>query len=381
MRGTTVADVRSALEACRQPLERARSLPPAVYTDPDVHAWEQRAVFDRGWVGVGRSDRWTPGSVAPVAIGDVSAIVSRDQDGRIHAMANSCRHRGAEVVLDADECARVRCGFHGWTYALDGRLVGAPHMQIAEDFDRADHGLVRFACEERYGFVFVSLEADPQPIDEAFAGFPELHAPWPLADLVTHRRREFTVDCNWKLFAEVFNEYYHLPYVHPDSIADAYPEPDPRDDAPGAFATQFGETSSTASLLEDARGGALPLMPGLTGREAAGVRYTWLFPTLVMALGVDCMWMYEVYPDGPDRCRCAQVVAFPAESMAEPDFEARARNYLDRHDLAIAEDIPALEAQHRGLRSPFAQQGPFSHLEPSVAHFADWYAGRMLAAD
>ena len=180
------------------------------------------------------------------------------------------------------------------------------------------------------------------------------------------------MECNWKLFAEVFNEYYHLPYVHPDTIAGAFPEPDPRDDAPGSFATQFGETSSTASLLEDARGsGALPLMPGLTGREAAGVRYTWLFPTLVVALGVDCMWMYEVYPDGPNRCRCAQTIAFPAESMALPDFADRAANYVSRHDIAIGEDIPALEAQQRGMRSPFAQQGPFSHLEPSVAHFAD----------
>ena len=378
--GVDLTAVRTALEACRQEPARARSLPPAAYTDPTVHAWEQRAVFDRGWVGVGRSDRWPPGSVAPATIGDVGVIVSRDTDGRLHAMANTCRHRGAEVVVDAAECARVRCGFHGWTYALDGRLVGAPQMQ-GSSFDRATHGLVTFACEERHGFVFVSLEAEPPSLDDELHGFAEIHAPWPLADLRTARRREFTVDCNWKAFAEVFNEYYHLPYVHPGSIDDTYGEPDPRDDTTGAYATQFGSTEGTASLLDGARGDAFPPMPSLSGREAAGVRYTWLFPTLVTAIGTDSMWMYEVYPDGPDRCRCAQIIAFPPETFAEADFEARAAKYYERGDVAIGEDIPFLERQQRGLRSSFAQPGPFSHLEPSVAHFADWYAGRMLEVD
>ena len=147
----------------------------------------------------------------------------------------------------------------------------------------------------------------------------------------------------------------------------------------GHFATQFGVTTGTAGLLDTHRGDALPLMPGLTGREAEGVRYTWLFPNIVVALGVECMWMYEVYPDGPDRCRCAQVVAFPPSTVALDEFEAKVGSYYERFDVAIGEDIPVLEAQQRGLSSPFAASGRFSHLEPSVATFAGWYAGRMLA--
>ncbi|MEM7091544.1 MAG: aromatic ring-hydroxylating dioxygenase subunit alpha [Actinomycetota bacterium] len=371
-------DLRSALEACVSEPERARSLPPAAYVDPDVSAWEEQAVFRAGWVGVGRSDRWAPGSIAPVSLGSVGLVVSRDADGALHAMANTCRHRGMEIVSEAAECSRFRCGFHGWTYDLDGRLVGAPQMHGAKGFDRADHGLVTFACEERFGFVFVSLEEAPGSVDDALADFADVHAPWPLESLVTTRRREFTVECNWKAFAEVFNEYYHLPYVHPDSIDDSYDEPDPAERVAGDFTTQFGPTSKTASLLDDARSTAFPLMPGLIGREAAGVRYTWLFPTLVTAIGVDCMWMYEVYPHGPNRCRCAQVVAFPPETVALSDFAERAEAYYERFDVAIDEDIPVLEAQQRGMRSPFAAQGPFSHLEPSVAIFANWYAERML---
>lgn len=374
-----VAGVRAGLEACVAPAASARSIPPDAYTSTEIARWEQQAIFDRGWVGVGRSDRWAAGSVIAVVVGNVGIIVTRDESGGLHAMANSCRHRGAEVVVAEESCTRFRCGFHGWTYALDGRLVGAPHMQESS-FERDTHGLVPFSCEERFGFVFVSLEADPPSIDDELVGFGDIHRAWPLADLRSVRRREFTVGCNWKAFAEVFNEYYHLPYVHPDSIDDTYLDPDPAEEVSGSFATQFGPTNGKGSLLNDHQGlnAALPTMPGLTGREASGVRYTWLFPSLIVAVGQDCLWMYEVYPDGPDRCSCAQVVAFPASTIDSPDFDAVIDSYYERFDLALAEDIPILEQQHRGLQSPAAQQGPFSHLEANVATFANWYATRML---
>ena len=367
------------LADCRGAALDAWSIPPQYYTDPDRHAEEDLGIFRSGWVGVGRSDRFAAGTVTSERVGSVAVLISRTADGELSAMANSCRHRGAELMDGVAECSRIRCPFHAWTYELDGRLVGAPQMHRTVDFDRADHGLHRFAVGEAHGFVFVSLATDPPPLDDWLDGFEQIHTPWPVADLVTTRRREFTVDCNWKAFAEVFNEYYHLPYVHPGSIDDSYEDPDDADVVDGHFATQFGVTTGTAGLLDTHRGDALPLMPGLSGREAEGVRYTWLFPNIVVALGVECMWMYEVYPDGPDRCRCAQVVAFPPSTVALDEFEAKVGSYYERFDVAIGEDIPVLEAQQRGLSSPFAASGRFSHLEPSVATFAGWYAGRMLA--
>jgi phenylpropionate dioxygenase-like ring-hydroxylating dioxygenase large terminal subunit len=273
----------------------------------------------------------------------------------------------------------MRCRFHFWTYGLDGRLIGAPSMQRTPDFDTGAHGLTEFALSERHGFALVSLESDPPEIDAWLGDFGDLHADWPLADVVTTRRREFTVDCNWKAFAEVFNEYYHLPYVHPDSIDDTYEEPDAPDPVNGAYASQFGATVGTGALLDDTQDRALPTIPGLTGRPLTGVRYSWLFPNLVVALGQEALWMYEVYPDGPDRCRCAQVICFPQATIDGPDFEERVADYYERFDVALSEDIPMLVQQHAGQRSPFARQGRYSYLEPSVAAFADWYAGRLLS--
>ena len=368
-----------ALTRCAGPSDIQPTLPAACYANPDIYAIEQQAVFRQGWVGVGRSDRWPQfGDYSAMELGGVPTVVVRAEDGRLRAWANTCSHRASQIMVGNGNCSRMRCRFHFWTYGLDGRLLAAPSMGRTPGFDTADHSLTEFALAEREGFVFVSFEADPVGIDTWLGDFSQLHAPWPVESLVTSRRREFTVDCNWKAFAEVFNEYYHLAYVHSASIAKFDNDPDDPEDVDGSYATHFGTTEGTGGLLEDDQDDALPVIESLTGRPSQGVRYSWLFPNIVIATGSEAMWMYEVYPDGPDRCRCAQVVCFPQSTVDLDGFPERAEAYYERFDVAIDEDIPMLEQQHAGMRSPFAKQGRFSYLEPNVARFARWYAKRLL---
>ncbi len=378
--GRLSGDLAEALSRCTGSSATGHSLPAACYVDPEVAALEAEVIFRQGWVGVGRSDRWSgTGAYAAIDLAGVPVVVVRDDDGALRAYANTCRHRATQVMEGEGHCTRMRCPFHFWTYGLDGRLLGAPSMQQSEGFDRGEHGLHEFVVAERLGFAFVSLEASPPAIDGWLGDFGAVHERWDLASLATTRRREFTVDCNWKEFAEVFNEYYHLPYVHPGSIDDTYDEPDAPDLVTGAWSTHSSSTQGTGGLLEADQAKALPIIATLDEREAGGVRYSWLHPTMVIATGAEGMWMYEVYPDGPDRCRCAQVVCFPPETIALERFAEVADAYYERFDVAISEDIPMLERQHRGMRSPFAGQGRFSHLEPNVARFAGWYADRLLS--
>jgi phenylpropionate dioxygenase-like ring-hydroxylating dioxygenase large terminal subunit len=190
--------------------------------------------------------------------------------------------------------------------------------------------------------------------------------------------REFEVQCNWKTFIEVFNEYYHLPMVHPDSINWLYPEPDAIDAVNGQFTTQFGATEGAAALLENAQQYALPIAQGLKGRAAKGTRYTWIYPNTTFALSQDSMWMYQAFPLSADRCRVIQTICFPVESVALDDFDDRARHYYARIDAALDEDLPFLKQQQVGLNSKFARQGRFAALEPSVGKFAYWYAQQLL---
>jgi phenylpropionate dioxygenase-like ring-hydroxylating dioxygenase large terminal subunit len=358
---------------------RSLGIPPACYADAGLLALEQRAVFQQGWLTLGRADRWPAvGDYSALEIGGVPLIVVRNKSGELKAFANSCRHRGSQILTGDGSCKKIKCPFHWWTYDLDGRLKVYSRMENAIDFNPDKFGLVEFPLVVRDGFAFASFEDEPPAIDAWLTDFAAYHEPWKLDQWKVTRVREFEVQCNWKTFLEVFNEYYHLPMVHPDSISWLYPEPDAVDTVDGQFTTQFGATEGAAALLEDTQQYALPPAQGLQGRAAKGTRYTWIYPNTTFALSQDSMWMYQAFPLSADRCWIMQTISFPAGSVALGDFDERAWHYYERIDAALAEDLPILQQQQVGLNSKFARQGRFGALEPSVGKFAYWYAQQLL---
>jgi len=381
MSNDPINQILSGLEKVSHPVTSAMTLPPACYTDPDWLRYEQEIVFSRGWVSVGREDRWGgPGDYLAVDLAGTPIIVMRDDKGALRAWSNSCRHRGMKLLSGAGQCKAVVCPFHGWSYGLDGGLISAPRMETCTDFNQQEFGLLEFRLGCQDGFVFVCLDPEQQALEDWLGDFGDVHAPWALDQLVATRFREFEVDCNWKTFLEVFNEYYHLPYVHPDSLTGFYREPDPVDAVIGEYTTQFGVTEGTAALLDDSKDSALPPATGLSGRDLTGTRYTWVYPNMTFAACFDSLWMYQVYPLGIDRCQVVQTVGFPEASLGIADFEQRAQAYYQRIDFALQEDLPFLRQQQIGLNSAFARQGRFSALEPSVGNFACWYAEVMRQA-
>lgn len=358
------------------------TLPPACYTGETALADERRRIFGSGWVGIGRADAWpNPGDYRAIDVADSPVIVVRDQQGVLRAYANVCRHRGSLMLEGCGSAKTISCPYHRWTYSLDGGLRRAPGMEDAPGFDTAANGLVPFHAAERFGFAFLSLDADPPDIDDWLADFGELLAPWSPGTLRTAIRREVSVACNWKLFIEVFNEYTHLEAVHPNSIGGYYRMPDRPDSVRGAFATQFGETEAPGTVLEGDAAPPLPPIPSLEGRNRNGSRYTWIFPNMTFGASADTVWVWDVWPDGPDRCRANLSLCFPPESMALDDFEDRLAGVDRRMRTAIDEDIIALERQQAGLASPHALPGQLSPtMEPCVGLFARWYAGKMSAA-
>ena len=141
--------------------------------------------------------------------------------------------------------------------------------------------------------------------------------------------------------------------------------------------SSFSPTAGTGGLKADEQDHILPAMPGLSARERAGTRYTWVFPALTFAAGSEALWAYGAQPLGPGRCRVTQWVCFPPRTVASPDFEEKAERYYARMDEALAEDIAVLELQQLGMESPFARAGRWSDLERGAAAFAAWYARRL----
>ena len=356
-------------------------LPPACYSDKAIFEREQEVIFHHSWVGIGREDRWKEaGDYSAMDIGGVPVIIVRNKSGDLKGFANSCRHRSSQVLTGNGNCKKIRCPFHWWTYDLDGRLKVYPRMEKAIDFKPENYGLVEFRVGSRDGFAFICLDRKTEDLESWLGDFSDQHVAWKPGQLVSTRVREFDVNCNWKTFIEVFNEYYHLPSVHPESLNWLYPEPDDVDEVTGHYTTQFGPTDGNAALMADTQDQALPAAKQLTGREATGTRYSWIYPNMTFAASQDSLWMYQAYPIAPDRSHIVQTICFPADTLKVEDFESRAKHYYHRYDTALEEDIPFLEQQQAGLSSKFARPGRFSSLEPSVANFAYWYAGKLAAS-
>ena len=182
--------------------------------------------------------------------------------------------------------------------------------------------------------------------------------------------------CNWKIFLEVFNEYYHLQKVHPRTFSVYYASPDALDKVAGNFSTQFGEhrgVSSTGKMDDGI--GPLPPLPGLSGRNLSGTRYSWVYPNLTFAASIDAVWIFEAIPLASALTRVNMTVCFPKASVEQPNFVTKLSAYERRMEAGLAEDIPVIETQQRGLSSSLARAGRYSPLhEPSVHAFHRWTA-------
>ena len=368
------------IKLCKLPLLQRQSLPFECYWEDSILIQEQKLIFSNQWLGLGRADRLeTPGEYEVFELCGQSLFLIRDQDNILRLYANTCRHRGAKLLDGTGQCQAISCPFHGWTYTLDGNLKYAKTMSENPNFDFSEHSLIEYKLKELQGFLFAFLGNQPTDLDSQLGDFSELHQPWSLNELITTRREVFEVQCNWKAFLDVFNEYYHLSNIHPTSIDNLYIKPEEADKTTGDYASQFGFTTGTGALLEAHQSNALPKMENLGDPWNLGARYSWVFPNMTFAASQEAIWVYEANPITSQSCQVRQSICFPKNTTELPDFKEKSQVYYQRLDDALDEDIYALENQQKGLNKSPSLQGQFSTLmEANVATFAQWYANKII---
>ncbi|HEY4331493.1 MAG TPA: aromatic ring-hydroxylating dioxygenase subunit alpha, partial [Ilumatobacteraceae bacterium] len=188
------------------------------YHDEAIFALERRNIFHRSWFYVGRADALQPGDRLVVAIAGESILIVCDRERSLHAHANVCRHRGAQLCAESGPGSQgsITCPYHAFTYALDGRLIATPNVD-ADELDRDALGLWSIALEVWEGFVFVSLAERPPPLLEWFEQHPDsspLHfGRHDMGNLRVGRRTVAEVEANWKIINENYMECLHCPRV------------------------------------------------------------------------------------------------------------------------------------------------------------------------
>lgn len=329
-------------------------LPAAAYTAPEVLAWELRQMFAGTWSCLGRLDELLDADTTQrgVLVGDIPVLLTRD-DTKITALANTCRHRGHELLPDGGTATRsvVLCPYHAWSYTLDGSLRTAPRFP-----DAPDQGLVPLPVEIWHGWVFVNATGDAAPFAEHLGALAELVAPYVPEQLKLAARHEYVVRANWKVIVENYHECYHCPHIHPELCAVSPPTSGDNYDLPGAWVGGAMELRAHAETMSfDGRSHGV----FLSGVDRRRVLYLALFPDLLLSLHPDYVMTHRLRPiePGATRVECSWFIPATADDVRY------AEEFWDRTNR---QDWAACESVQRGLASPHFRPGPLAPSEDAV---------------
>jgi choline monooxygenase len=364
----------------RNPAERATPLPNWCYTSPEFYRREVEQIFMKVWNYVGHASRIpAPGDFFTIEITGAPIVVIHGDDGVIRAFHNSCRHRGSRIAKGEGACKNLTCPYHNWTYARDGALIATPLIDEGENFSHADYPLLPVTLDRWAGFLFVNFDSDCAPLADYLGDMPENCAAYAPENMVCTRSKTYHVEGNWKLYFENYNDSLHIPFVHQGTLARQKVAGRARathEETNGAYITHFTQHDGSRGLLEGVSG--FPPIETLSGRYEHGTYYPCLYPTSLFGWTIDCLWIFEIRPTGPESMDLVANSFFPKDRLDRPDFDALAAHYYERADTILPEDNEAVLWQQEGLRAPVNAAAKFTHMETLCHAFDNWILDQVL---
>lgn len=202
-----------------------RALPSSWYRSENLYELERRAIFSRRWILISHKLRFTsPGKWIRFQVAGYPIFIVRDNTGKINGFHNICRHRAFPIVTKDEGSSRIlSCGYHGWSYALNGSLTKAPGYQEVRDFDKSANGLLPIHVHvDVCGFIWVNLDASKQPEvpwteDLLGADTQERFKYFNFSNYEFDHTWQMEGSYNWKVLGDNYNECYHCALTHPDS--------------------------------------------------------------------------------------------------------------------------------------------------------------------
>ncbi len=205
-------------EECRPEFDTA-PLDTARYTSQAFFDAEDREMWPRVWQMACRlEDIPEVGDVEVYDIVDRSALIVRTGGDSVRAYHNVCLHRGRKLLTEAGRVEKIRCGFHGWTWDLDGNLNSLPCRSEFAYLSDDELALNPVRAETWGGFVFVNFDPHAEPLIDYLGVLPEHFARWKLDECYKSAHVARVIPCNWKVAQEAFMESYHVVATHPQIL-------------------------------------------------------------------------------------------------------------------------------------------------------------------
>ncbi len=338
-------------------------IPAGRYVDPAFLALERQFLWRRSWLYACHMDQLPQrGSFLLFRKSGAPIVIVRGSDDVVRAFYNTCRHRGGPVVKTDQGCVEgFVCGYHGWTYALDGRLVNLRDRRDFVGLDMGTRGLIPLRCERFFNWVFINEDPAAEPLDRHFAPFGAYFRQFQPLEWRYVTQQAFEVKCNVKVLLDAFLEVYHLKSIHQNTV-DRFLDhrgttialyrnghslmvtPNRRAEwvDPG---TRGMRRIETATVISSNNNPSFNFYPNLvTPVDPTGCPFLLFWPTSDTTMQIECHWFAPDWGGGPPpelwRTRIAnfdrileedlQFAAAIQESVMSPGFRGMPLNYQER---------------------------------------------------
>ena len=353
-------------------LESAETLASRFYTDPAILALERERILRRTWQWVGTLSHpcgesngvkrtiADPETYFTVDLAGEPIVVVRDKSGILRAFSNVCRHRAGPIAQESGCRSVLNCAYHGWTYTLDGCLIGTPEVDGVEFFDRSTMGMVPLRCETWEQFIFVNFALAGPSLAEFLGNIPQLARECSFEGLSLVERRDYFVNCNWKVYVDNYLEGYHIPIVHPGLLKEI--------DYPRYRCETFRYHSQQLGPVKPLKAGDAHERVYVPGNGLNDALYFWVFPNLMLNIYPDNVSVNLIVPLSHDKT--LTIFEWYFHDADSPKALERAAKAIGFSDTVQQEDIHICEAVQRGLQSATYDRGRYSvKRENGVHHF------------
>lgn len=377
---------------------------------------ERERVFGRAWLCMGRVEQLAePGAyfVKPVEVCKASVLVTRDKADRIQAFHNVCAHRGNLLALqERGVQSRFTCAYHGWTYKNDGELATVPDQRNFFGLDKKKCGLTTIATDVWEGWIFINFQREPEVGLKEFLGpYAKNFAGVPYTNLDQELLIEARLKCNWKLIADAFAEAYHVPHMHPGTLAPGFSNPIKNKFAAPVSGFTYGlhravstygnpdfvippnshverlsckiQTGGVlgADLSEETR--LMREHPGVnpTKSETWAADVTWIFPNFDIDFSTGGFWTHEFWPVAYNETRWVARIRMGRATSVRHRLQQE--HYAARWGEVVLEDVTNCERIQLGLESGakdvmYLQDGEFM-IRHSLEVLEKWVKAATVA--
>ena len=303
-----------------------------------------------------------------------SVILTRDKDGKVHALVNSCRHRGSRVTENEEpEKGRLMvCPYHAWSYDLSGKLIGVPRREVFGELDKEELGMVKLPCIEKGGIIWVKMN---HLSDDDFSDIPDELAldldAFGVADMHMFALRKHEIDGNWKLILDTFLEGYHVIRLHARTVGPMYEDTVVHVDR---FGPHLRQTSARIGFTQDLLNDNLESIDDL--RQVVTYVYT-LFPNAALIFSQDYCNLLIMQPKGLGKTIVHNFMLTNVNPQGEKLRKKWEKSLELTDGAAFPEDFAASAATFQGLQTGVVKELMIGGMEVAMQHYHSILEAKM----